>query len=714
VTEQTQRICWCGNEKLETFSNDYSLCRSCGTLVSQVGLVSASYQVNNDEAGFYGKTYWFDHQREKLKLPDIHERARRDLTDRCLHWLQTLLHHRLPPARVLEVGCAHGGFVSLLRWAGYDATGLELSPWIASFARQTFDVPVLVGRVEDQPLDPASFDVVVLNDVLEHLPDPVDTLRRCVELLRPEGLLLIQTPCFPDGPAYGEMVAADNPFLSMMHNLGDEHLYLFSQRSVRRLLEDLGCPELRLEHALFAYDMFLVASRQPLPPQDEEQVARQLRATAPGRMVLALLDKDHELHRVHASWQAAEADRVARLRLIESQGDELGRIPQLEADVEYLKKRLRKSEADRAARLAIIEKQQEEIARLHRSDNQRLLTARVARFPGWLKQTLRAFANPTPGRINNGHPPVSTAAALGANGVTRHQPVEDREGPELPKPWLVGRMVRHQSLDAYCREIDEFNQAQSNAALLEAIRRYNHTCLDNLARVRSLTGARLLDLGASPHGYALEHALVLGVKEYVGIGLDVDEFVEVHGGTGVGKLVRMNAEQLAFRDESFDIVLSLSTFEHVGDVARVLSELRRILKPGGSVMIEFEPIWTCSYGHHLHHFGPIAKLVPPWAHLVWDREQMLQELRGLWPAGAQPSLEEAVHWTYEGDAINRIGITAMRRFLRDSGLCVEWAYAIKDQKQDDERLDFVAARTGLSAEDLMTRGLSVYMTKTAA
>jgi SAM-dependent methyltransferase len=278
----------------------------------------------------------------------------------------------------------------------------------------------------------------------------------------------------------------------------------------------------------------------------------------------------------------------------------------------------------------------------------------------------------------------------------------------------VGQVVRHQALEAFRREIDAFNSAQDNAALLDAIRRYNHASLDELVKMRPVAGTRLLDLGASPHGYALEHALALGVKEYIGIGLDVEEFVEVHAPAGVGKLVLMNAEQLGFCDQSFDIVVSLSTFEHVADVARVLAEVRRVLRPGGNALITFEPVWTCSYGHHLHHFGAVAGLVPPWAHLLWDRDQMVRELQPVWPADADLSLEEAAQWTYEGNGINRVGITAMRRFFHESGMRIEWMEPVKDKPRDPERLRLAAARTGLSPEDLMAKGLSVYLTKTGA
>ena len=75
---------------------------------------------------------------------------------------------------------------------------------------------MLHGPVEDQALAPASFDVIVLNDVLEHLPDPERTMAHCAGLLKPDGLLVIQTPQLPAASDYTVLQAEDNPFLAMM------------------------------------------------------------------------------------------------------------------------------------------------------------------------------------------------------------------------------------------------------------------------------------------------------------------------------------------------------------------------------------------------------------------------------------------------------------------------------------------------------------------
>lgn len=267
------------------------------------------------------------------------------------------------------------------------------------------------------------------------------------------------------------------------------------------------------------------------------------------------------------------------------------------------------------------------------------------------------------------------------------------------------------SLNAYIQGIDRFNATQANAAFLDSIRKYNHQIIDALNEISPIQGLRLLDVGASPHGYALERALTHSVGQYIGIGLDITEPFEITTGHGAGKLIKMNAENLSFEDDSFDAIVSMSTFEHISNPGRALDEFRRVLRPGGRALISFEPIWTCSYGHHLHHFGPISALIPDWAHLLWTRGQMIDNLKVLWPSDAPITIEKAVAWTYDEPGINRIGIPEMRRIFSNCGMSVEWIVPLRDEARSEDQLRLAASATGLSSDDLMTKGLSVFLSR---
>jgi 2-polyprenyl-3-methyl-5-hydroxy-6-metoxy-1,4-benzoquinol methylase len=285
------RTCWCGNTDFLPFGPEYRECQACETLVSKRGLSDEKLVVRNDETDFYGKGYWFDHQQQELGFPDIEARARNDLPERNLHWLKALLKYCLPPANVLEIGCSSGSFVALMRHAGYEASGVEMSPWVVAFGKKTFDVPIRIGPVESLDFPLSSFDVIALMDVLEHLPDPEATMRYCLRLLKPDGLLLIQAPQFKKGMSYNALVESHSQFLAQLKS--EEHLYLFSERSVKELFRRLGAECICFEPAIFAqYDMFLAVSRMLLQVNTTQQIESALLKTSTGRIVLALLDMD--------------------------------------------------------------------------------------------------------------------------------------------------------------------------------------------------------------------------------------------------------------------------------------------------------------------------------------------------------------------------------------------------------------------------------------
>ena len=320
--------CWCKNTELVPFGAGYLRCPSCETLVDTTASADGA-----GDAGFYGREYFFSHQEQARGYPNIVVRARTDFLDRCLAWLRTVLKYRLPPARILEVGAAHGAFVALLRTAGYAASGLELSPSIVELAREMFDVPMLVGPIETHDIEKGSLQAIVLMDVIEHLPDPVATLRHCVDLLDPTGFIMVQTPRYPEGRGHAEMIATDDRFLAQL--LPGEHLHLFSKQSVQRLLGVVGAEHVAFEPAPFAhYDMLLVASRCALEAHAPEAAEAALLTTAHGRLVLALLDSDARSIDAGRSIAAANAESLVDRQLAHKQEQEVERLHAENAQLE--------------------------------------------------------------------------------------------------------------------------------------------------------------------------------------------------------------------------------------------------------------------------------------------------------------------------------------------------------------------------------------------
>ncbi|MGD0201696.1 MAG: class I SAM-dependent methyltransferase, partial [Bryobacteraceae bacterium] len=274
------------------------------------------------EEGFYGRQYYASYLPETCGHPSIADRARLDLSERCLFWLRTLLRYKPPPGWVLELGSAHGGFVALMKWAGFDAAGLEVSPWLVGLARETFGIPVLLGPIEQHEISLGSLDVIALMDVLEHFPDPVRSIQHCLSLLKPDGLFLIQTPRLPEERTFEQLRAENAPFLGQLKPR--EHLHLFSQQSIRDFFLRLGVPHVRFEPAIFPdYDMLLVASRSEVQPAAQPAP---LAGSPSARLIQALLDLDDRLRSESGRLAACEEDRATRLDVIHAQGTRLGAL----------------------------------------------------------------------------------------------------------------------------------------------------------------------------------------------------------------------------------------------------------------------------------------------------------------------------------------------------------------------------------------------------
>ncbi|HET8821861.1 MAG TPA: methyltransferase domain-containing protein [Thermoleophilaceae bacterium] len=134
------------------------------------------------------------------------------------YWRDVTRHFR-EDARLLDVGC--GG-----AWLGdhfNDYTGIDVSPEAVEEARSRGRQVLLVDGAEPLPFEEASFDGVVLKDVLEHVPDPVALVREVRRVLRPGGTV------FASSPDAQRWVWDDYT-----------HRRPFTRRSFRMLFEDQG------------------------------------------------------------------------------------------------------------------------------------------------------------------------------------------------------------------------------------------------------------------------------------------------------------------------------------------------------------------------------------------------------------------------------------------------------------------------------------------
>lgn len=95
--------------------------------------------------------------------------------------------------RLLDVGCAMGGFLKVARDQGFDVNGVEVSQYATEYVKNNLGIEVSNCPLPSAGLSEESFDVITLWDVIEHLSDPHPTLAAANKLLRRDGILLLST-----------------------------------------------------------------------------------------------------------------------------------------------------------------------------------------------------------------------------------------------------------------------------------------------------------------------------------------------------------------------------------------------------------------------------------------------------------------------------------------------------------------------------------------
>jgi SAM-dependent methyltransferase len=139
-----------------------------------------------------------------------------------------------------------------------------------------------------------------------------------------------------------------------------------------------------------------------------------------------------------------------------------------------------------------------------------------------------------------------------------------------------------------------------------------------------LSGTRVVDFGSGRGADAVSAALngadVIGIEirpQYIETSRALAEH---HGVTAHCQFIAPESEPRRYRAlyGTCDVVVAIDSFEHFDSPDLVLSEMYRLLKPGGTVFISFGPPWLHPYGAHMTHFSRF-----PWIHLVFTERAVL-------------------------------------------------------------------------------------------
>lgn len=239
------------------------ICRGCGLLRTDPMLIESEL------AEYYRSSYRFDYQLVGSSPPRRHLSRSRAEAARRVALLEPVIRSA---GRVLDFGCGSGEFLEAGQSAGWAMEGVEPGSAYADYARQR-------GLIVQAGLDrvQGSFDAITANHVLEHLRDPLATLRQLVAMLRPDGVIYLSVP---------DMGPSSKPAFERLHFA---HVHGFVPTTLDLLAARAGlAPDPRVPRQGTTCVYRLAAVSAEPDPAIAEAVLRGFHQVSPVRHVLTL------------------------------------------------------------------------------------------------------------------------------------------------------------------------------------------------------------------------------------------------------------------------------------------------------------------------------------------------------------------------------------------------------------------------------------------
>ena len=148
--------------------------------------------------------------------------------------------------RWLDVGCSAGFIVKASKDSGFESYGIDVDPEGIAYAKSFLSLSnVKIGTIENTSFETESFDVISAYDVIEHVEDIHSFTARLKELLAPEGIIDLITPNI-------EHWSVPKDLKIWKEIKPSEHLYYFSKKNLKQLLEEHGLQILKIRFTLKA------------------------------------------------------------------------------------------------------------------------------------------------------------------------------------------------------------------------------------------------------------------------------------------------------------------------------------------------------------------------------------------------------------------------------------------------------------------------------
>jgi len=194
MSEATKSCICCESkihEKISNIGRDLSeletvICTGCGLIRSN------PIPSKNELSAFYKEKY-----RSEYKLtysPKIKHTIR--YASGTISHLNTILSFVNNPngKKLLDIGSGSGELLYFAKKAGFDVLGIEPNKGYAEFCKNKLSLPIFNGTYEEADIKESEYDVIFMNEVLEHMPDPMSVLRDIHSFLKTDGIVIVNVP----------------------------------------------------------------------------------------------------------------------------------------------------------------------------------------------------------------------------------------------------------------------------------------------------------------------------------------------------------------------------------------------------------------------------------------------------------------------------------------------------------------------------------------
>ena len=155
---------------------------------------------------------------------------------------RALLNQTFPErGKLLEIGSGFGYLLTEFKKEGWNVFGIEPDRFACRYAKEKLGVDCISDLVGNAGIPDESYDVVIMNHVIEHLDNPLGTLREINRVLKPSGRLVLETPRY-DTLMFRLLGRRERS----INCIG--HIYFFTTRTLKNLYEAAGFRTLQLDY----------------------------------------------------------------------------------------------------------------------------------------------------------------------------------------------------------------------------------------------------------------------------------------------------------------------------------------------------------------------------------------------------------------------------------------------------------------------------------